>query len=137
MRKLLVMIFGVVVACMLLVGMFIASFVYGGIRSSSQKRALQNRTDYGEIALAAVALTHAITNDSKLLRPNDAAVPPALRALSPKYISASSNQVLMEFHGGFDHYGFIVRQSTANSRQWTISYYTERKERLLTTVSED
>lgn len=43
----------------------------------------------------------------------------------------------MEFHGGFDHYGYRVRQSDTSPKQWTISYYTEQGERLLTMISHD
>src|SRR6266480_1770569 len=44
---------------------------------------------------------------------------------------ADSNHVTIEFHGGFDHYGYRVRQSDTNATLWTISWYTEKDERLL------
>jgi hypothetical protein len=118
MGKVALIIIGVlVVAVLLMVGLFIAPFVYDGFRSSSQRRALQRRSDYSQIATACV--------------------PTLIRSLSPRYISASSNHVTMEFHGGFDHYGYRVRQSDTNATQWTISWYTEQGERLLTTISHD
>jgi hypothetical protein len=138
MGKVALIIIGVlVVAVLLMVGLFIAPFVYDGFRSSSQRRALQRRSDYSQIATACVAIARTITNDSSLIKPTDPIVPTLIRSLSPRYISASSNHVTMEFHGGFDHYGYRVRQSDTNATQWTISWYTEQGERLLTTISHD
>ncbi len=126
---------GVLVA----VGVFVAPILYSvmvdGFQSSRQKQALQSRSDYPQIAAAAVTLAFAITNDSNVIWPTDPRVPPLLRSLSPRYISASSNHVTMEFHGGFDHYGYRIRQSNTNLAVWTISWYTEKGERLLTTIS--
>ena len=142
MRKIALIVISVVIAAGLLaVGLFITPIMYhvayDGFQSARQKQALQSRSDYTQIAVACVALTRAITNDSDFIRPTDSIVPPLLRSLSPRYISASSNHVTMEFHGGFDHYGYRVRQSPSNSKQWTISWYTEKVERLLTTVTHD
>ncbi len=43
--------------------------------------------------------------------------------------------ILLELHGGFDHYGYSVQQSETDARLWTISYYTEQGQRLLTTIT--
>src|SRR5262245_20238577 len=134
MAKVALIIVGVLVAGVLLL---ISPFVYLGLKSSSQMRALQSRTDYPQIAAACATLARTITNDTGIIWPTDPVVPPLLRSLSPQYISASSNHVTMEFHGGFDHYGYRVRQSDTNSTRWTIFWYTEKGERLLTTISHD
>ena len=76
-----------------------------------------------------------MTNGSVLFKPTDPRVPALLHSLAPQYIYASSNYVVMEFHGGFDHYGYRVRQSDTTPSRWTISYYTEKGERVLTTIS--
>jgi hypothetical protein len=134
MRKIAFIIVGVVIVGALLL---ISPFVYYGFKVAGQRRVLQSRSDYPQIAAACVTLARASTNESALIKPTDPIVPPILRSLSPRYISASSNHVTMEFHGGFDHYGYRVRQSDTNLKQWTISYYTEQGERLLTTISHD
>jgi hypothetical protein len=40
--------------------------------------------------------------------PNDPAFPDSLRPLRPSYLSVSDDFVLMEMHGGHDHYGFYA-----------------------------
>ena len=50
-------------------------------------------------------------------------------------ILSSSNNVTIEFHGGFNHYGYKFRQSSADPKQWVLMYYTEEREKLLTTIS--
>jgi hypothetical protein len=131
MAKVALIIIAVLVAGVLL---FVSPFMYLGLKSSSKMRALQSRSDFPQIASACIILTRAFTNDT-LIYPTDPIVPPLLRSLSPRYISADSNSVTMEFHGGFDHYGYRVRQSDTNPALWTISWYTEKGERLLTMIS--
>lgn len=120
---------------MILVGLFVAPIVYDAFRSANQRRALQNRSDFPQIATACIALARA--TNSEIIWPTNPVVPPLLRSLTPRYISASSNLVNMEFHGGFDHYGYRVRQSDTNAREWTISWYTEGGQWSLITISHD
>ena len=124
-----------IIIAVLVAGVFllISPFVYLGLKSSRQMRALQGRSDYSQIATACVALARSTTNLAPFIKPTDPIVPPLLRTLSPRYITANSNSVTMEFHGGFDHYGYRVRQSDTNPALWTISWYTEQGERLLRT----
>jgi hypothetical protein len=142
MRKTILIVLGVlVVGGLVVAGVFIAPILYwtmrDGFQSAKQKRALQGRSDYTQIATACVSLARSTTNENTLIKPTDPIVPGLLRSLSPRYISASSNYVTMEFHGGFDHYGYRVRQSATNVKQWTISWYTEQGQRLLATISHD
>jgi hypothetical protein len=134
MSKVALIIGGVLIAGLIVL---VSPFVYHGLQISSQRRALLNRSDFPQIAATCVALARAVTNDSPFIKPTDSIIPPLLRSLSPKYINASSNSVTMEFHGGFDHYGYRVRQSDTNAKLWTISWYTEQGERLLTTISHE
>jgi hypothetical protein len=117
--------------------LLISPFVYLGLKSASQMRALQSRSDYTQIASACITLARAVTNPAPVIKPHDSLVPPLLQSLSPRYIIAESNDVTVEFHGGFNHYGYRVRQSDTNAALWTISWYTEHGERLLTTISHD
>jgi hypothetical protein len=132
MAKVAFIIIGVLAVGVLVI---ISPFVYLGLKSSSQMRALQSRSDYSQIATACVTIARSVTNQTPFIKPTDPIVPPLLRSLSPRYITADSNSVAMEFHGGFDHYGYRVRQSDTNPALWTISWYTEKGERLLTTIS--
>jgi hypothetical protein len=140
MRKIVLIVLGVViVGALVAVGAFIAPILYwtmkDGFQSARQKKTLQSRSDYPQIATACVTIARSVTNQTLFIKPTDPVVPPFLRSLPWRYITANSNYVTMEFHGGFDHYGYRVRQSGTNSALWTFSWYTENGERLLTTIS--
>jgi hypothetical protein len=117
--------------------LLVSPVLYLGIKNSNQRRALQNRNDFDQIANACVTLARSLTNEVAFIKPSDPIVPPLLRSLSPRYMNASPNGVTMEFHGGFDHYGYRVRQSATNPLEWTISWYTEKSARHLGTISRD
>ena len=110
---------------------------YDVFRSAHQKRKLQSRQDYPEIAARCVMLARSVTDNGISIDVTDQRVPETLRSLGPRSIFASSNQVTLEFHGAFDHYGYRVRQSDKNPKEWSIFWYTEQGERLLTTISHD
>jgi hypothetical protein len=112
---------------------------YDVFRSTNQKRALQGRSDYPQIAAACVTLARSLTaDDGTTIEVADPRVPATLRSLAPCYIFANKKQVSLPFHGGFDHYGYVVRQSDTNPKQWTISYYDESpNEKVLATFSSD
>ena len=134
MARIALIVFGVLVASVLLL---ISPLVYDGVQIVRQRRALQSRSDYPQIAAACVTVALSTTNHSSHILLADPAVPPLLRSLSPRYMSVSSNSVTMEFHDGADHYGYRVRKSDRNAKEWTISWYTERGERLLSTITRD
>jgi hypothetical protein len=50
--------------------------------------------------------------------------PPILRDIRPSYISVNESGIVIEMHGGFDHYGFRFRPD--DSGIWSLFYYTER-----------
>jgi len=128
------MIEGVIIAGLLLL---FAPVAYDGIRSASQKRSLQNRSDYPEIAAACASLARSVTNDSASIPLTDPRVPAVLRSLSPRYIGASTDFMTLEFHGGLKHYGYRLRQSATNRNEWTLFYFAERSEKPLTTITND
>jgi hypothetical protein len=132
MAKSRLIIFAVLISGLLLL---ISPFLYDVFHSAAQRRALQDRSDFPQIAADCAMLMRATTSDSVLDPISDPRVPARLRSLSPKYISASSNHVTLEFHGGFDHYGYRFRET--DPKQWALFYYTEQDERLLTTISQD
>jgi hypothetical protein len=134
MTKIALIIVGVLLAGFLL---FAWPFLHEGFHSASQSRALQHRSDYPEIAAACATLACGITNDSVFVPVADPRVPAILRSLSPRRIRASSNEVTLEFHGGFEHYGYRFRHADTDSKHCTLSYYTEQGEKLLATISHD
>jgi len=62
---------------------------------------------------------------------NDPRVPLIIRELGPSYMDISAQQVRVELHGGFDHYGFIAYPEGADTGDgWGkltdgLFYYTE------------
>jgi hypothetical protein len=133
MAKIAFIIFAVLLAGVVIL---IGPFLSPALKSRGQIRALQSRSDYPQIATACVTLARSVTNHSRI-KPSDPRVPPLLRALSPRYITADSNSVTMEFHGGFNHYGYRVEQSDGNANLWRIYWYFEKNQRLLSTISHD
>ncbi len=134
MGKLAILSRGILIAGVVLL---VSSFVLHGFRVAGQKRALRTRPDITRIAEACVTVAHAMTDESSVIEPTNPVVPTLLRSLSPHYLFASSRQVTVEFHGGMDHYGYRVRRSAANPKQWTISWYTEQGQEVLATISEE
>src|SRR5215469_12126506 len=76
---------------------------YDVYRCIQQRKDLQSRTDYPQIAMACVTLAHAITNDVPMSwRPSDPFVPAILRSLSPAFIDGYTNSINLEFRDGHD-----------------------------------
>src|SRR5688500_17386 len=95
MGKMAFIIAGVLIIAVVVV---ISPFLYLGLKSAHQQRALQNRSDYPQIAAACVTLARAITNDAAIIWPTNAVVPPhgALtfsaihqRNIEPRYVGVS------------------------------------------------
>ena len=51
-----------------------------------------------------------------------AALPQIFAELNPAYVSVSPERIRVEYHGGFDHYGFEVQREGG---VWDLSWYTE------------
>jgi len=68
----------------------ISPFVYLGLKSSNQRRELQNRSDYSQIAAACVTLARTITNDSTIIPANR----PGSSALVAISLSALHHRVI-------------------------------------------
>lgn len=112
----------------------ISPFVFWAERNVRQQRALLSRGDHAQIAAEAVRLARVAGTGDAMVRTNDVRVPGLLRELGVRYFTVSTNEVRMEFHGGFDHYGYVVRQSPTNSARWTIFWYTEDGQRELARI---
>jgi len=134
MTKIILIVFGVIAAGVALFG---APYVYEGLKIGAQMRSLRNRSDNQQIAVSCVNLVHSVSGGLVRVSVADPRVPEVLRSLHPGYILASTNGLTMEFHGGFEHYGYRLRQSERDSKQWTLSFYNDQNEELLTTVTRD
>ena len=115
---------------------FVSPFIRDGFHTRRQMQELQSRNDYPQLAATCLRIVHSVTNEEEIPL-SDSRVSDAIRSLSPFYILTESNYLNMEFHGGFVHYGYRLQQSSTNTRCWNFSYYTEDREKLLTTITED
>lgn len=61
-----------------------------------------------------------------------ASLPPVIAGMKPKYVSFSSNYLTIEFHGGFDHFGFKVAD---RGKSWEMSWYTEEERHTLLSIA--
>jgi len=61
-------------------------------------------------------------------------LPPAISALKPKSVSVRPDGMRIEFHGGFDHFGFEIRE---REDVWEMSHYTEQSHHLVLTIRKD
>ena len=133
MGKMVLVVVGLALALLLVLA---SPFVYDALQTLKQRRALLSRSDYPQIAATCLTLMKSITNHSGFIYPSDSRIPVFLRALSFRYIDSSSNHLRMEFHGGFDHYGYELRRSNTNPNGWTLLWYTEDTRKPLTTIAE-
>jgi len=56
---------------------------------------------------------------------------PVIQNLNAAYVYFNHEQLTIEFHGGFDHYGYKVSQSESNL--WELSRYSDNSSELLAT----
>ena len=88
---------------------------------------LVKTADHQALLAAAIPVITSTTNDVIYYRLHDrhpciTNLPAIMHDMEPNYISVCPEGLIMEFHGGFDHYGFeILKQD-----QWELSWYTEQ-----------
>ena len=112
-------------------------FIQDGLKSRRQIESLKHRSDYPEIASACRNVTALASNGITEIGINDPGVPVKLRELGARYIVADNDSVRLEFHGGFDHYGYEVTRSENNSNVWELRFYTESQRTLITCVTNE
>ncbi len=87
---------------------------------------LVETADHQALLSAAILVIEGTTNRMTFHRPFDnypsiTNLPPIIRLMEPNYVTVDPQRLRMEFHGGFDHYGFEIRKGD----QWELSWYTE------------
>jgi hypothetical protein len=106
-------------------------FLIGGPAEHARWRhfnKLVKTADHRAVLDAAIPLIRATTNDvvyTKFLSdcPSITNLPPTISTMDPNSVSISPHSMTIEFHGGFDHYGFGIRN---NDSHWLMTWYTEK-----------
>jgi hypothetical protein len=87
---------------------------------------LVETADHQALLSAAIPVIEGTTNHMTFHRsydhyPSITNLPPIIHQMKPNYVAVDPQRLRMEFHGGFDHYGFEIRKED----QWELSWYTE------------
>jgi hypothetical protein len=88
---------------------------------------LVKTADHTEIARAAIDIamqttTQTLYSDTTYYALKLSNLPPAIAQMEPTYVSVLPDRLQIEFHGGFDHYGFTVWK---RDQEWEMTWYTE------------
>ena len=84
-------------------------------RSHRQRQRLLHQTDHHALLAASRELMKNHAGQDIAQPDQDPRVPLIIRELGPSYMGISSEQLRVELHGGFDHYGFIALANDANA----------------------
>jgi hypothetical protein len=98
----------------------------GGPKSLRYRRhfdRLVQTNDHGVVARAAITVIRGATNQTLLTGNLLANLPPEITRMKPRYVSVSPEHMTIEFHGGFDHFGFKIED---RDQTWDMSWYTEK-----------
>ena len=110
--------------------LWIAAFLLlGGPKAVAHRRHfdhLVKTADHQALLAAAIPAIEATTNQVTFHGscdhyPSISNLPPIIHQMKPYYVAVDPERLRMEFHGGFDHYGFEIRKRD----QWELSWYTE------------
>jgi len=117
-----------------LLGLFVALtllWLLAGGPSSCHRRSCFDRAvesvDQRALLAAAVDVirqttNHMTFNDMYSHYPSLTNLPPIIHKMKPNYVSVDPYSMQIEFHGGFDHYGFRIKEL---ADAWKLSRYTE------------
>ena len=96
-----------------------------------ERQRLLHETDHHALLAACRELMRDYAGQHIADPANDPRVPLIIRGLGPSYMDISTQQLRVELHGGFDHYGFVAYPEGANAGDgWGklidgLFYYTE------------
>jgi hypothetical protein len=76
--------------------------------SHRERERLLHETDHHALLAASRKLMRDHAGEEIAEPDQDPRVPRIIRELGPSYMSISTDQLRVELHGGFDHYGFIA-----------------------------
>ena len=92
---------------------------------------LVKTNDHDSVARAAVAMIRAATNRTIFMADRLTNLPSLIASMKPKYVAVSPDRMTIEFHGGFDHFGFEIQDRDGLSE---MTWYTEEGHHPLLTV---
>ena len=114
---------------LLIVALVLIFVLLGGPHSASLRHhfeTLAKTNDHKAVARAAIAVIRAATNDTILRGARLTNLPPLITRMKPEYVTVSPQRMTIEFHGGFDHFGFEIRDV---EDAWEMTQYTEQGRR--------
>jgi hypothetical protein len=76
--------------------------------SHRERQRLLHETDHYALLAASRKLMREHAGEEMAKTDQDPRVPRVIREPGPSYMSISTDQLRVELHGGFDHYGFIA-----------------------------
>lgn len=104
------------------------------------RKAMQSEISLRQLAEDCLALKTNLANDHAWLLGKDEvdqaiAFSPTIQRLRPNSISIYPDRVTLEFHGGMDHFGYMLIKDE-NTKQWNLEWYTESSNEKLLSISE-
>lgn len=115
-----------VLAVLLVLALGAIFVLLGGPQSLRYRRhfdSLVKTNNHDAVARAAITVMRGTTNQTLLMGYVLTNLPPEIAGMNPKYVSISPEHMTMEFHGGFDHFGFKIQD---RDKSWEMSWYTEK-----------
>lgn len=100
--------------------------VYLGLPDSFARQRHFNRlvedSDYAALVRAAVPVIQATKSQTIFGGDTIDDLPAVIATMKPAYVVVEPSHMKIEFHGGFDHFGFMVHQHT---NAWELTRYGE------------
>lgn len=98
-------------------------------------QSLVGTNDHSRVAHAAIELIQAATNDVLIRDADIVSLPSAISTMKPNCVTVHPRGMGIEFHGGFNHYGFTIEEADGG---WVMLWYTENEcHRLLKIVADE
>jgi len=118
-----------ILAVVLIGGCGVIYVMLGGPQSLARRRhfdRLVKTADHRALLAAAIPVIQGATNHVTFHRSQDrhpciTNLPLVIHRMEPNYVGVDPERLRMEFHGGFDHYGFEIHKRD----EWELSWYTE------------
>jgi hypothetical protein len=90
--------------------------------------------DRQAVLTSSIPLILACTNDKRFIGDDLTNLPPIIAGMRPKRVSISHRYMVMEYHGGFNHFGFAI---VNEEQSWRLTTYTEQGQQVLFEMSKE
>ena len=100
-------------------------------------RAIEN--DLPDIATACLSLREHLTNNEDFVSINrkDPRIPGVIKRMKCRNVAVFPERILIEMHGGFDHFGIRLGQDQVDTNVWEVLRYWEGGDKLLMTITKN